>query len=228
MDEASVANALFYRHLIKKFQQEPSLLVPFENVEILEQHEDLIQLLQMSLMPLSADLQNFSMALAFIQPNRLFYYTRSFQKTFLEEQVRFDTEADKISHLRFLIKIVLQRCYQVETENPTIIKQVYSHENHSIRHHEIRIDSSFIQVHCNGGLPPYDGAWVNILQADDEHFTTLFEQFPSNRFTLEGFCMMVTEDVSRKVAINHLQEAILHMHTTHLDDTLHKIETAIG
>ena len=228
MEEASVANALFYRHLIKKFQQEPSLLIPFENVEVLEEHEDLIQLLQMSLMPLSADSENFSMALAFIQPNRLFYYTPSFRKTFLDEQVKFDTEADKISHLRFFIKIVLQRCYQVETENPTIIKQVYSQQNHTIRHHEIRIESSFIQVHCDGVLPPYDTAWVNILQAPDENFTALFNEFPSTKFTLEGFCMMVTEDVSRKIAINHLQDAVLHMHTTDLDDTLRKIEIATG
>lgn len=227
--EASDTNAIFYRHLIKKFQQEPSLIVPFKNVEVLEEHEELVELLQMSLLPLSADSQNFCMALAFLQPNCLFYYTPSFKRTFIDAHVEFDTDEDKVGHLRYFIKLVLQRCYQVETEeNRQIIKQVYNADSHTIKHYELKIESRFIHVYPIGKLPAFNEEWKKILHASDEDFMKMFYKFPSHKFRLEGFCMMVTEDVSKSIALNHLKNAVLDMHTSPLDETFNRAEAAIG
>lgn len=228
-EEASDTNAIFYRHLIKKFQQEPALLVPFKNVQVLEEHEELIELLQMSLLPLSANSQNFCMALAFLQPNCLFYYTPSFKRIFIDAHVEFDTKEDEVGHLRYFIKLILERCYQVETvETPQPIKQVYNAETHTIRYYELNIESRFIHVYPNGALPPLNDEWQSMLYMNDDDFMTVFAKFPSHKFRLEGFCMIVTEDVSKSIAINHLKNAVLDMHASHLEETFGLAEAAVG
>ncbi len=71
-DKSKDIREKFYRYLIKKFEQHPELLVPFKNVEIVEEHEELVQLLRMSVIPLSANAEDIPMALAFLQPSALF------------------------------------------------------------------------------------------------------------------------------------------------------------
>lgn len=229
MEESTDIIGKFYRYLIKKFQQHPHLLKPFKNVEILEQHDDLIQLLKMSLLPLSDNSEVVPMALAFMQPSCIFYYTPSFKKNFIEEHIEFDTKEDEILNLRYFIKLVLKRCYNIDTDdNSKNIKQVKNRETGVISHHLLNIESRFIQVHCKGKLPPFQDQWRKIISADDEDFFEFFNRFPSHLFRLEGFCMFSTVDVSKDVALNELKNAILNMHTTELAETLEQVEQAIG
>src|SRR3954453_20003422 len=95
MEESSEIIAKFYWYLIKKFEQYPFLLVPFKNVNVLENHADLIELLQMSLSPLSNNSEEFPMALAFMEPYCLFYCTPSFKKNFIDPPITFDSRQDE-------------------------------------------------------------------------------------------------------------------------------------
>jgi hypothetical protein len=221
--------AKFYRYLIKKFQQHPSLLVPFKNVEKLEEYDELVQLVTMSLLPLSTQAEHLPMALAFMQPSSLFYYTPSFKETFIDQQIEFDTKEDEVNNLRYFIKLVLERCYDIKVaDNRKIIKHVRNYNTYSSRHYQLFIDSTYIQVHCKGSLPAFDEQWIKLLNVSDEEFLTAFKTFPSGRFRLEGFCMLCVEDVTDDIAINQLKNAILQMYTADLKDTLESVEAAIG
>jgi hypothetical protein len=229
MEESSDIIAKFYRYLIKKFQQHPYLLRPFKDVEVLEQHEELIQLLKMSLLPLSDNSEQYPLALAFMQPGSLFYYTPSFKKNFIDEHIEFDTKEDEITNLRYFIKLVLKRCYNIDiTDANKNTKQVKNSEKGTTTYYHLNIDSRFIQVHCNGVLPAFEHQWREILNANDDEFFNLFKSFPSHSFRLEGFCMFWLEDVSKDMAINRLKDAILNMHTTDLPNTVKIVENAVG
>jgi hypothetical protein len=124
---------------------------------------------------------------------------------------------------------VLERCYHLETnDSHKIIKQVNNLEGHSTKHFQLNIESRFIDVHCNGKLPEFKDEWYKILNVNDEEFLHLFNQFPSYKFRLEGFCMFTIEDVSKEMAVNQLKNAILNMHITDLKETLNLVELAIG
>ena len=229
MEESSEIIAKFYRYLIKKFQQYPSLLVPFEDVKVLEQHTDLIELLQMSLSPLSNNSEEFPMALAFMEPDCLFYCTPSFKKNFIDPDITFDTTQYEISNLRYFIKLVLQRCYNIETvDSHKNIKQVKNLDGDIISYYQVHVESRFIQVHLNGDLPAYKNYWLEILNSNDDKFLELFEAFPSHSFRLEGFCMFSVENISKEMAMHKLRNAILNMHGVKLEETLEQVEKAIG
>jgi hypothetical protein len=219
----------FYRYLIKKFQQHPSLLVPFKDVKKLEEYDELIQLVAMSLLPLSTQAEHLPMAMVFMQPSSIFYCTPSFKETFIDKRIEFDTKEDEVNNLRYFIKLVLERCYNIKVvDNRKIIKHVKNGKVYSGKHYELYIDSTYIDVHCKGSLPPFDEQWTKILNIGDAEFLTAFSTFPSARFRLEGFCMLRVEDVTEDIAINKLKNAILQMYTVALKDTLENVETAIG
>src|SRR5437016_2583963 len=74
----------FYKYLIKKFEAEPILLKPIEDVKVLEQHADLLELLCTSLFPVVSEHEKNSFALAAPYQFRVFYYSDSFRKLFLD------------------------------------------------------------------------------------------------------------------------------------------------
>ena len=229
MEESSVTVAKFYRYLIKKFQQHPLLLIPFKNVNVLEEHAELIELLQMSLSPLSHNSEDLPMALAFMQPDCLFYFTPSFKKNFIDQHITFDTKEDEITTLQYFIKLVLKRCYNIETlDTHKNIKQVKNQNGDTVNYYQLNAESRFIQVHLNGTLPPFENHWVEILNSNDDKFLELFQHFPSHNFRLEGFCMFSIEDVSKEMAINKLRNAILNIHIVEVEETLDQVERAIG
>src|SRR3954465_11498794 len=145
MNESPEIISKFYRYLIKKFQAHSLLLVPFENVNILEQHSELIELLQMSLSPLSNYSEDFAMALAFMQPDCLFYCTPSFKKKFIDRHITFDTKEDEIANLQYFIKLVLKRCYNIETlDSRKNIKRVKNREGDTTHYYQLNVESRFI------------------------------------------------------------------------------------
>ncbi|MDB5192090.1 MAG: hypothetical protein JWQ96_1653, partial [Segetibacter sp.] len=168
MEESPEIIAKFYRYLIKKFQQHPGLLAPFKDVTIIEEHEELIQLLTMSLMPLSVHSDSYQMALAFMQPSCIFYCTPSFKETFIDQHIEFDTAEDEVSNLRYFVRLVLERCYNIKTgDYRGILKEVRNSYGDTIRHYRLSVDSSYIHVHSGTVLPPYNEDWLKMLSVSN-------------------------------------------------------------
>ncbi|GEO08092.1 hypothetical protein [Segetibacter aerophilus] len=229
MDHSQDIRVKFYRYLIKKFNQTPELIVPFTDVKMLEQHEELIQLLVMSLVPLSSSVESHPFALAFLQPSCLFHYSDTFKTTFIDEHIEFNTQEDEESNLRYFVRLILERCYNIKTDdNHKIIKQVKNKEGDIIKHLQMTVESSFIEVHVNGTLPPYNPKWVKIINSTGNDFFAAFKKFPSEKFTVEGFCMISIEDVSKEMAIAELKNAIINMPMVSIDETVNQVEMAIG
>ena len=74
------------------------------------------------------------MALAFLQPSSLFYYTKKFKEIFIDENIEFNTIEDAIANLRYFVKTVLERRYQLKSDlSIKMIKKVTHTETHTLR-----------------------------------------------------------------------------------------------
>ncbi|MDB5193754.1 MAG: hypothetical protein JWQ96_3317, partial [Segetibacter sp.] len=98
----------------------------------------------------------------------------------------------------------------------------------TIRHYRLSVDSSYIHVHSGTVLPPYNEDWLKMLSVSNEEFLEEFNKFPSSRFRLEGFCLITVKDVSKNMAIELLKNAILHMHTSSIEEVMENVERAVG
>ena len=93
----------FYNYLIKKFESEPALLKPLENLDILNDNEDLLDLLTTSLFPIVSDKEQiFTLAVPYHYT--IFNYSKQFGKLFVNEKTdRFLlAESESCDELRLL------------------------------------------------------------------------------------------------------------------------------
>ncbi len=168
MERTPDIRAKFYKYIISKFNRHPEFLQPFHNTGLLHQHPDLVQMLRMSLIPLAANSKDFAMALAFLEPNILFYYTDLFKKLLIDENIDFKSSDDQAATLRFFIKLILERCYKINyVHNKKMIKPVLNREQHLIRHHQIVIDSQYLEVEPLNDLPPFNRKWIDLLNVSN-------------------------------------------------------------
>ena len=71
-----------YRHIVKKLEEYPELLQPFNNTELLEKHEDLFQLIAATIFPFSDDQNLQYFALGTPYKFEIFFYSDSFSGYF--------------------------------------------------------------------------------------------------------------------------------------------------
>ena len=74
-----------YSYLIKKFESEPSLLYP-ENLNVIQEHSDLMELLTTSLFPMVASDHRHIFALAAPYQFSVFYYSDYFSEIFFDDE----------------------------------------------------------------------------------------------------------------------------------------------
>src|SRR5687767_10926728 len=71
-----------YNFLIKKFESEPSLSQPIEDIGVISKHAEFMELLTTSLFPVVGDQEKNNFALAAPYQFRVFYYSENFRKLF--------------------------------------------------------------------------------------------------------------------------------------------------
>ncbi len=229
MEKTADIRAKFYKYILSKFEKRPRLLLPLTDLSVLGEEQEIIQLIRMSLLPLASNSDEFSMALAFIKPTAIFYKTAPFTQLIRGNEELFETKTDHVDNLRYLIRLVIETCYhiKIESEHKRIV-QVQNENNHLIRHYHLVIDSRFIEIGTLGDLPPFREEWLEMLTKEPPEFYEMAENFPFESFRFRGFCILFAEDVSKEVAVNELKSALLNMHNETLDQTLEKVEVAIG
>jgi hypothetical protein len=82
---SSDIRAGFYNYLIQKFEAEPALLKPIEDVAVLSDNYDLLELLTTSLFPIVSD-QEHIFTLTVPYQFTIFNYSNAFGKLFTDEE----------------------------------------------------------------------------------------------------------------------------------------------
>jgi hypothetical protein len=207
----------FYDHLIKKFEAEPGLSGPVENMRLLEENADLLELLSTSLFPVVGEYEKNSYAIAAPYQFKVFYYSDCFKKLFLDSKEKNlllpgDMSPRQLKEIQcsMIYDHVLKKFYAIRlNDSPELIYPIVDAQTGMKRYYRIRYDNRFIDVHLKGELPPIQDCAVclntfRILDLDKQ-----LAKMPLDLFEIEGFAVWVAEDVTTSESLDTIKKILL-------------------
>ncbi|MBE7176275.1 MAG: hypothetical protein INR69_07735 [Mucilaginibacter polytrichastri] len=220
-----------YDYIISSFEAHPELLEPFNDIEMLNQYPQLIELLQMSLLPVAGTYDHDPIAFGSIFPTQFFYYTDAF-RTLLEHesagQAARET-TDDLTAIRIFYGLILEKCYGLKPDfiNQKIVR-LDDPKKHTVKFYKIETDTRFIDVQPAGDLPPKNDDWANMLCGSNKEFLRLTEELPASLFRISGFTIFYGQDITGEEALNRLKNSILDLHNSSEKAALDQIESTLG
>ena len=151
-----------YRYLIKKFEAEPHLSKTLTDVEILEEHTDLLELLGTMLFPIVSKYEKQTFALGTPYVFEVFHYSDCFSQLFMDEKKQhlllptgLTPEQLKSLECSMVYDHVLEKFYGIKlNDSPELVYHVADIQTGLKKYYRIRYDRRFIDVHLMGKLPP--------------------------------------------------------------------------
>lgn len=215
--EVSGTQERLYSYLIKKFENEPSLLKPIDNVDEISSQGDLMELLTTSLFPVVGDSEKNNFALAAPYQFSVFHYCETFRKLFFDSDEQhlllpdgIPSEQLKAIHCAMIYDHVLEKFYGMKlNENPELIYPVSDPQTEMLRYYRIRLDRRFIDIHLQGELPPIQdcGVCMNTFRILD--LEKQLARMPLELFQVEGFAVWVAEDVTVSESLEQIKKVLL-------------------
>jgi hypothetical protein len=236
--EVSDTREKLYTYLIKRFENEPELL-HIEDVEVIQQHADLMELLTTSLFPVVAADHRHIFALAAPYQFSVFYYSDHFSSIFFDEDEKHLLLPDgiPIDELRAIqcasiYDHVLQKFYGLKlNEHRELLYPITDPDSGMLRYYKIRYDTRFIDLKLKGQLPPLTDCAVcmntfRILDLDKQ-----LKTMPLELFEAEGFAVWIAEDVTTSESVEVIKKILLRedeCDTNVIDDLKKSIKALLG
>jgi hypothetical protein len=207
----------FYNYLIKKFEAEPDLLSPVENIQLLEENADLLELLSTSLFPIVSEYEKNSYAIAAPYQFKVFYYSDCFRKLFLDGKEKnlllpadMSTGELKKVQCSMIYDHVLKKFYNIRlNESPELIYPIVDTQTGMKRYYRMRFDNRFIDVHLKGELPPIQDCAVCLNTFRILDLEKQLKKMPLDLFEVEGFAVWVAEDVTTTESMDAIKKILL-------------------
>jgi hypothetical protein len=205
-----------YSYLIKKFESEPSLLYP-ENLNVIQEHSDLMELLTTSLFPMVASDHRHIFALAAPYQFSVFYYSDYFSEIFFDDEKKHLLLPDgvpidelKAIQCASIYDHVLQKFYGVKlNENRELVYPFTDHNSGMTRFYKIKYDSRFIDLKLKGVLPPLQDCAVCMNTFRILDMEKQLDKMPLDLFEAEGFAVWVAEDVTITESLELVKKILL-------------------
>jgi hypothetical protein len=237
--EVSETQEKLYSHLIKKFEEAPSLLTPIEDTGLINEHAPLMELLTTSLFPVISNHEKNNFAIAAPYQFCVFYYTENFRRLFFDTDEQhlllpdgMPTEELKAIQCSMIYDHILEKFYGMKlNESPELIYPVTDADTGMLRYYKIRYDRRFIELHLKGKLPDLQDCAVcmntfRILDLEKQLAT-----MPLDLFEAEGFAVWVVEDVTLSESVERIKKILLcekDFDTTGIDDLKKAVKVLIG
>lgn len=151
----------FYRYLIRKFEEQPSLLENVEDIHQLDDHEELLEFLSTAIFPVVGEESEINFTLSAPYKFNIFSYSELFRKLFIdqdEEHLKLPEEMSE-EHIRqvhcaMIYDHVLEKYYGIKlNERPELIFPVTDFKTGVKRYFRMRYDRRFINLNLKGELP---------------------------------------------------------------------------
>lgn len=228
-----------YNYVINRFESQPSLLKPVDNIGLMDEHADLMELLITSLFPVIGSQQKYSFAIAAPYEFSVFYYSEHFRKLFFDGEEEhlllpdgLPGEELKAIQCSLIYDHILEKFYGVKlNENPELIYPLSDPDTGMIRYYKIRYDRRFIDLHLKGELPPIQdcGVCMNTFRILD--LEKQLTRMPLHLFEAEGFAVWAAEDVTNAEAIETIKKTLLReddCETSAMDCIKKAVKTLVG
>jgi hypothetical protein len=207
-----------YNYLIEKFEARPALLDPVEDVQLLNGHTDLLELLSTMLFPVISKNEKNSFALAAPYEFRVFYYSDCFKKLFLDDTEQHlllpdDMSAEQLRKIQsvMIYDHVLEKFYGIKlNDSPELVYPIADEQTGMKRYYKIRYDNRFIDVHLKGVLPPIQDCAVCLNTFRILDLDVQLKKMPLSLFEIEGLAVWVAEDVTTNESLENIKRILLH------------------
>ena len=213
----SGTRADFYRYLISKFEAQPELLRQVENVQILDDHDELLELLSTVIFPVVTDEEKNNFTFSAPYQFNIFSYSEPFRRLFIDKEetkLKLPREISeaylKEVQCSMIYDHILEKYYGIQlNESPELIYPVTDSLTGMKRYFRMRYDRRFIDVHLKGELPPIQDCAVCLNTFRILDLEKQLKKMPLELFEVEGFAVWVAEDVTIAESLDRIKKILL-------------------
>jgi len=206
-----------YKYLIRSFEEEPALLQPMEDIDLLKDQGELLKLLTTVLFPLISEPEKNNFTLAAPYQFSVFQYSDPFSKLFIDENkghllmpADIPEEELKQIHCTMIYDHVLEKFYGIKLNNPAeMIFPVCNAETGLKQYYRMRYDRRFIDIKPKGALPPLKDCAVCLNTFRILDLEQQLKKMPLSLFSAEGFAVWVAEDVTPNESLEIIKKILL-------------------
>ena len=203
----------FARTLLQQVESVPELKEPIEDLETIEKHRELVDLLMSAVMPLGLSDTTYSAAVVPFQPIS-FFVTPGFEKlnlvyhllNYFQQQGKFISVGKSVKAYRHLLGELYQR--DTPLSYPMFLP-VTSSDSGLTRYFKIDFDTRFTELKINGTLPELTEEDFDDLMAHRTDLEVWHSKLPASLFEFYGFTILTAVEVTEGQIVSVLKNDLL-------------------
>lgn len=203
--------AQYAESLIEQTKNFKELREGFQDLSLLEKHEDLIRLLLADLFPTGLT-KNEIKAASIPLSNVTFNYTERFQNILKAAGTDFQIEFRDINddeYYVFCCCLILQIHYNKDIKSTLPLYYDIPNEEGVMKHYKITINSDFSDIYPTDKSKIPSSDIVDMLLENLDDVSLWKKYFPSQSWILNGFTIISLIDCTSEVALSDLKSSLI-------------------
>lgn len=205
--------------LIEKTKNFQELKDGFQDISLLEKHEDLIRLLMSDLFP--TGLTNNEIKAASIPlSNITFNYTERFKDILKDAGKDFEIELRNIDDDEFYVFcccLILQSYFKRDIKSTLPFYYDIPNKQGIMKHYKITVNSDFIEIYPGEKTVIPSDEILNMLLENIDDFKLWKKYFPTQSWILKGFTIISLVDCTSEVALSDLKSSMIQIDPENLN-----------
>lgn len=209
--------ANYAESLIERTKNFKELREGFQDLSLLEKHEDLIRLLLADLFPTGLT-RNEIKAASIPLANITFNYTERFRNILSDAGTDFEIKFREIDDDEFYIFcccLILQVHFSTDLRATLPLYYDIPNKDGIIKHYKITVNSDFTDVYPDQDTKIPDEDTVNILLENIDDIRLWKKHFPPQSWILSGFTIISLIDCTSEVALSDLKSTLIKVDLEH-------------
>ncbi|SHF22638.1 GAF domain-containing protein [Chryseobacterium takakiae] len=216
----------YAKSLLDKTKNFKELRDGFQDVALLEKHEELIKLLLSDLFPTGLT-NNEIKAASFPLSNITFNYTERFKKILKDAGKDFEIELRNIDDDEFYVFcccLILQTYYKRDIKSSLPFYYDIPNRQGIMKHYKITVNADFAEVYPTEDAKIPSDEVVDMLLENLDDFKLWKRYFPSESWVLKGFTIISLVDCTSEVALSDLKSSMISIDPENLSPDENLIE----
>ena len=216
----------YAKSLIDKTKNFKELRDGFQDISLLEKHDELIKLLLADLFPTGLT-HNEIKAASIPLSNITFNYTERFKNILKDAGKDFEIELRNIDDDEFYVFcccLIMQAYYKRDIKSSLPFYYDIPNRQGIMKHYKITVNSDFTEVYPIKGTKIPSEEVVDMLLENLDDFKMWKKYFPSESWILKGFTIISLVDCTSEVALSDLKSSMISIDPENLSPDENLIE----
>lgn len=233
--KSSIYNT-FLKSILSLLDANPELLQPIKDIQILEGHKELLELLRIthnSQVEGDNRLHSLGMPGGMHQTMNYFSASDEFKAFFTQKasaiKLFSNGAADTESFYRESYLEILERCYDVhirDSQIPQTILQFVDESTSVKRYYRAIRRNNFADIVACNELPELRQEWIDYAIGVVDSINDLEQPLQFDQFKVKGFFLLSIVEDTEQVALQELRDTVAKMHTYDVNDAIPSIKNA--